>query len=139
MISKLLVEAVLKEDLYGDPELHDGVIQYSVEDIQGMSDNDTFCYLDKSIKINDFITACTEWAISLKYDIPFHTWYSDEGDILYPEKTLLFDMRVEGIENGINCCMYEFNHIQDFTFYHEAIFTACEWILNQTISTKDLE
>jgi len=121
IISKKLFKAITGKDVQNIYELGSNPnLSYS-ELPYGVHGNGDLLF----INIYELAHMCEAWAFNLGYDIPYILFKSDE------DNTILFDMRVEGVENGINCCMYEFNHKSEIKFYCEAVFQACEWILNQ--------
>ena len=88
--------------------------------------------------IHEFVHDCRVWAVSTNHNIDSRTWLSDkESYPNYPENTVLFDMRVEGIEKGYeargNCCLHEFNHKQELKYEPLAVIQACEWIVGNNL------
>lgn len=79
--------------------------------------------------LNDLAHRVKEWVIINGYELA-ETQFM-RNSIPY------FDMRVEGEENGVHCCMYEFNHKPEFEYYNEAIFTAGDWVLKQLEDKND--
>lgn len=98
------------------------------------------------INIHELVNKCIEWAILQEMELSQSTWLhkesaytQDEDKYRYKDNTVLFDMRIEGVEKGFEnkgtVCLYEFNHKQEFKYYYQAVFTACEWILEQQNDT----
>ena len=132
MISKELLSEVMDSKV-NDSYMDDQWIGIQYEDASNEC-------LQRTINIYELAYKCKLWATKLGYSLDGTTWLSDvEIYPNYPDKTPLFDMRVCGVEKGYEhrgvCCLYEFNHKQELIHEPEAIFAACEWILNN----KDLK
>jgi hypothetical protein len=122
MISKELLEAVLGITFLTHKEVKGSIRTYYSQD----QHNDW--------NTHELAHKCNTWAILQGYNIDPRTWLSDKECYPdYPNNTPLFDVRVEGIEKGYEnrgvVCLYEFNHKQEFKHLPEAIFKACQWVL----------
>lgn len=128
-ISKKLVETIVGEDIYGAIIIEDNIIKYAtLENIECSFD----MFENHEINIYEFAFKCKEWSTKLGYKIITVSDFDIRHDIAENYKDYYFTA-------FINMNLFPEINKKDFTHLHdvscktelEAIFKACEWILNE--------
>lgn len=115
MISKKLIERVLKVDINEAPSLKENIITYSIKDIKNNSHK-------FSINQFEFAFKCKEWAFSKNISIRTSHSFKFNGYLteMFDKYNPMFDT-LEQIYSK-----YSDTEI-------EGIFEACKWIINQEV------
>lgn len=121
MISENLLAAVINDHLYGDVSIDENNIIYYIEELTGTCDQDALEIVKRSINIGELSLKCKVWAINT------------HNKTLFSSVNLCM---IEGVGEKKKTGLGEFfiNTRFEGESESEAIFKACEYILNNTQS-----
>lgn len=118
-VSKKLVEAIIGEDIYGTIFVKDNVVQYTT---LGTTEYAFDMLENHEINIYEFAFKCKEWAVNLSPNKHALSSYPRWGDIRNYKKTNGFYYICQHLVSGAQF---------EAETEPEAIFKACEWLLNE--------
>ncbi len=125
MISKELLSAVLGNESEPIHELN-GVLKYLNSEFQDSVYGHQM--IQREINIHELVFLCKEWAFQQRYNVYSLGKWRDSNR----EKYLSYSVTIKTFEEGNT---YAMNKCYNDKFYAdtepEAVFKACEWIMNK--------